>query len=240
MTIDADESSIPGLPITPAYPTAQVRILLTAFGAFPGARINPTPAIAARVAASRRLARFGLSVVAHSLPVLYDGAAQRVAALIRKTSPDAILHLGLAARRRWLSVETRAANRQSPLRVDAARRLPGSIAIKSGAPGILRARWPAPRVAAAMRATGAPTRCSIDAGDYLCNQTLYLTLSGSDALAGFVHVPAPRRRARQSGADPRSALTIPAMARAVEAAVLLLAAEARRRARANPHAGRRS
>jgi pyroglutamyl-peptidase len=215
-------------PSPPRTGRSGLRILVTAFGSFPGARLNPTQAIAARLAASRRLARLGVRVLAHTLPVEYRGAAERLSALVAQTRPDAILHLGLAARRKHISVESRAINRQSLLRVDAARRLPGQSVIADGFPHTLPARWPAARIAAAMSAAGAPARVSIDAGDYICNQTLFLTLASTRAPAGFIHTPSPRRSA---------GMTLSAITRAVETAVVVLASDVRRGRRASASGG---
>ncbi len=203
----------------------KTRVLVTAFGAFPGAPSNPTLAIAAALRRSRRGALRDVEIVVRELPVAYGDAASRLTKLLRDTEPDAVLHLGLAARRRTLSVETRAVNRLSALRVDAARRTPDGPFVAPGARPTLRARWPGAAIAAAM-ATRASARISIDAGDYVCNQTLYLTLASIDVPAGFVHVPKPRPRRPRHRAD----LDLPTLAQstaAVEAAVFALALVAR-------------
>ena len=202
-----------------------IRILVTAFGAFPGARTNPTLAVLARLAASRRHALRGIDVRPHALPVVYANAREHLAALVERTRPDAILHLGLAGRRTTLSVETRAINRLHPLRPDAARRVPASTAVVAGGAPVLRSRWPSQRLAVAMRQAGAPTRLSIDAGDYVCNQQLYLTLATTSVLAGFVHVPRPRARDRRTrdrrARGPRP--SVQEMATAIDAALQVLA-----------------
>jgi pyroglutamyl-peptidase len=73
----------------------------------------------------------------------------------------------------------------------------------------------------------APTRRSIDAGDYLCNQLLYLSLGLTAAPAGFIHVPRPRGRTPKARLKaPRP--TLAAVARAVEAAILVLSRGTRR------------
>ncbi len=203
---------------------ASLRLLVTGFGAFPGAPRNPTLALIAALARSRRPARFGVAIETRALPVVYAGAEARLAALIGETAPDAILHLGLAGRRRTLCVETRALNRVSSLHADAAGRFAEGRAVVSRGPAILRSRWRAARLVVAMRRAGAPTRLSIDAGDYVCNQTFYLTLAQTRGPAAFVHVPPPRRGGRP-GRTARPSLA--AMARAVEAAALALAREAR-------------
>lgn len=201
------------------------RILLTGFGAFPGARSNPTVELVRRLAGSRRLARLGIAVEGRVLPVVFNEIEASLVAALAAPRPDAVIHLGLAARRRTLCVETRALNRLGPLRADAARRLAGRGIIRPGGPPVRSSRWPSARLVAAMN-PAAPTRLSIDAGDYLCNQTLYLTLETTCLPTGFIHVPRPGRRGR---ADDRRRPSLAAMARAIEAALLVVAVEIRRR-----------
>lgn len=203
-------------------------VLLTGFGAFPGARTNPTMAIVAALGRSRRFALRGVRIEAAILPVVYAATEREAARLIEQASPDIVVELGLAARRRHVSVETRAVNRVSPLRPDAARRFSPATTVVAGGPAFRRSRWSAPALVAAMR-PAAPTRVSIDAGDYLCNQFLYLSLGMTPVPAGFIHVPRPRGRIPGRRVKwPRPSLL--AVTRSVEAAILALCAGARRRA----------
>ena len=195
-------------------------VLVTGFGAFPGARSNPTLAILARLERSRaRLARLGIDLRCLALPVVYDALEPALRTAAEATRPDAILHLGLAGRRRRLSIETRALNRAGPLHPDAARRRPAQVLVLGGAP-VLRATWPAARLRAALARAGA--HLSIDAGDYVCNATLYRSLAADLApLIGFLHVPRPKgRRPLGRGADPRPSLE--AMTAATLAAILVV------------------
>jgi pyroglutamyl-peptidase len=195
--------------------SACVRILVTAFGAFPGAPRNPTLAIARQLAErhQRRLARLGIDLQTQTLPVDF---ARLDAALLARLSggADVIVHLGLAGARKVVSVETRALNKRSILRPDAMKARAASRDLEPG-PFERRARWPAQRLASAMKAH-ILTQLSRDAGDYLCNQTLWLTLGRHRGLAGFVHVP-----------HPGAALPLEAMTRAIVQALILLAAQHR-------------
>ena len=207
----------------------KTRLLVTGFGAFPGAPGNPTLAIIARLARSRRFAHLGVELEVRALPVIYAGSEARLASIIAQIRPDAILHLGLAARRKGISVETRALNRSHPLRVDAARRPPEAARVLPRGPHMLAARWSAPRIATAAGPSGAPAALSLDAGDYLCNQTLDLTLSTTSVPAGFIHVPLPRG-ARPGEKNARRP-TLATLVRAIEEAALSLAVQARASAR---------
>jgi pyroglutamyl-peptidase len=175
-----------------------IRVLVTAFGAFPGAPSNPTIALARELERrhAKRLARLSIALTVRILPVRFVAVEGALMAALEEVSPDVVLHLGLAGRRKSLSVETRALNRLGTLRPDAGRAFAASSAIAPGAPLQRVARWPAQRICAAMDRS-AMTRLSIDAGDYVCNQTLYLTLSRIRGPAGFIHVPRPRKGGRR-------------------------------------------
>ncbi len=214
-------------------------VLVTGFGAFPGARSNPTLDILRRLAGSRRWERLGVRLVTATLPVTWAGIEAALHAQIALSKPDAILHLGLASRRKGLSVETRAVNRLSKLKPDAARQA-SRIAAIAGGPGLRQARWNDARLVAAITAGGAPVQRSIDAGDYLCNLALYLTLGMTPAPTGFLHVPKPRAGSPVAsspvasspvacGPRPHMRPDIQQMARAAEHAVLELLAMHRTR-----------
>ncbi|HEY8580591.1 MAG TPA: pyroglutamyl-peptidase I, partial [Beijerinckiaceae bacterium] len=84
-----------------------IKILVTGFGAFPGAPANPTTAILKRLERDHRrsLALAGVELRTAVLPVVYEGAEARAAAAV--DDADAVLHLGLAGRRRALTLEAR-------------------------------------------------------------------------------------------------------------------------------------
>ncbi len=168
-----------------------LRILVTGFGRFPGARDNPTaPLIRALANHKARLARLGIALDVALLPVHFAGAAQKLEELEKALRPDAILHFGLAARRKYLSVETRALNRVSLLHCDTSGARASCRVIVAGAAHSKRATFPARQIEAALRRASLRARLSVNAGDYVCNEMLYLSLSRSQARAiGFLHVP---------------------------------------------------
>ena len=204
-------------------------ILVTGFGAFPGAPSNPSAALLGRLERHRsRLAQLGILLQTTVLPVVFDQveAAMEAAAALH---PDAILHVGLAGRRRAVSVETRAINRAGPLHPDAARQR-AAQQIRPGEAPVLAATYPAARILRSIQETGVAATRSIDAGDYVCNTTLYLTLAGGLApLAGFVHVPRVRNPNQPRHRTRRSRPTLDDLTRAVLATVLVLARAARPR-----------
>lgn len=208
-----------------------IRILVTAFGAFPGAPVNPTMAIARALARRRRmLALTGVDLQTRVLPVVFAGTEERIAQLLAETCPDVVVLMGLAGRRKAISVETRALNRLTILRPDARGRYARSLLALAGGPAIRRARYRAEPLARAISSAGARARLSQDAGDYLCNQALYGALGLHEGLCGFIHVPLPRARRRRRPIWPVATRpTLAAMARAIEAGVRTLAIAARQR-----------
>ena len=199
-------------------------ILVTGFGAFPGVPSNPTAAILRALDRHRgRLARLGVALHGRLLPVRYEDADDTLRHAVAALRPDVILHLGVAARRKTVSVETRAINRAGPLHPDAARRTPRQV-LEPGAAHRLDARFPAARVVAAMRAGGQAATLSIDAGDYVCNATLYRSLARRLAPeVGFLHVPAARRHNQPAERARRPRPTIETLTQAILSALLVMA-----------------
>jgi len=177
-----------------------IGILATGFGAFPGVADNPSAALMG--ALHRRaphFARLGIDVSTHVLPVLYEGLGKRLAALVKDVKPDAILHFGVAARRDVISVETCAHNRVSLEAADANAMRPKSHLLDERGPETIRVRLPATQIVAKIRAAGIEAKISRDAGTYLCNATLYDTLTSQSHLpVGFIHIPMPSHAASRS------------------------------------------
>lgn len=204
-------------------------LLVTGFGPFPGAPFNPSSAIVDALggAASRRLERLGVRIVVARLPVVFADVPGALSALLREARPDAVLHIGLAGRRKKLGVEMQARNRLTRLYPDAARTLPAARHVMAKAPEFRRARMPVAQLARALNAAGARAEVSRDAGAYVCNQTLYLTLGEAVPLAGFIHIPRPRGR-RPLARVKTHRMTLGQMSKAIEETLVILAREARR------------
>jgi pyroglutamyl-peptidase len=210
-------------------PARPLTLLVTGFGPFPGAPSNPSSAIlnALEGAFARRLERLGVRLVLARLPVVFAQTPGALSAVLRDAAPDAVLHVGLAGRRRKLGVERQARNRLTSLSRDAARALPASRLILAAGPEFRRARLPVAQVARALNLAGAPAETSRDAGSYVCNQTLYLTLGADIPLAGFIHVPRPRGRLPMARRT-KQRISLQQMSRAIEAVLVMMAREARR------------
>ncbi len=164
------------------------RVLVTGFGPFPGVRVNPSAALAWRLARSRRLQRAGIDIAAAELRTAYADMDAALPPLIKRA--DIVLMLGVAARRKWLSVEQRGVNHASRTAPDAGGK---SAPLSSRGAHVRTSRAPLAACLAALRSARLPARRSIDAGRYLCNASYYRGLAQARAGATvlFVHVPMP-------------------------------------------------
>lgn len=168
-----------------------LRILLTGFGAFPVARSNPSAALVRAVARQHtaRLARLGIDLHVTILRTEFCKLPNALRQVSDSVSPHAILHVGLAGRRRKVNVELQARNRLSQLHPDAAHKHALATRIQPGS-DVLKSTLPAPQMLHILRAHRVPACPSMDAGNYVCNQTLYLSLArGRGIGAGFIHIP---------------------------------------------------
>jgi pyroglutamyl-peptidase len=173
-------------------------ILVTGFGPFPGAPVNPTGAV---VKALARLRRPHLRIAAHVFETKYAAVDRELPALLKTHRPDALLMLGLHGRAKTLRIETLARNALGRAR-DAGGAVPGARRIVAKLPH-LKMRTPARRLAQAARRSGTPAIVSRDAGSYLCNYLCWRATEAAGAktprLAAFVHVPPVSRKALRHG-----------------------------------------
>jgi pyroglutamyl-peptidase len=173
----------------------RLRILLTGFGPFPGAPENPTGALV------RALARQSLphvTVKAHVFATKYKTVDRSLPRLLDAFKPHAVIMFGLASRSRTLRIETLARNRISPF-PDASGFTRGPCAIDDAMPRVLTVQAPVAGMLRALERTGLPVRLSRNAGDYLCNYTLWhatraTNKAGGMELSAFIHVPSPSLR----------------------------------------------
>jgi pyroglutamyl-peptidase len=180
-------------------------VLITGFGAFPGAPFNPTEALVEALVRCRHPTYADVRRLAHIFPVSYAAVDRDLPALVARERPDVLLMFGLAARTKWLRIETRARNVLNRLAPDAAGHIAGSATIAQDGPQMRALRVPALRLVRAAVAAGVPARISRDAGDYLCNYLCWCAAATAPRLTAFVHVPlvgrAPSARTPLTPAD---------------------------------------
>uniref|UniRef100_Q07QJ1 Pyrrolidone-carboxylate peptidase n=1 Tax=Rhodopseudomonas palustris (strain BisA53) TaxID=316055 RepID=Q07QJ1_RHOP5 len=208
------------------------RILITGFGAFPGAPYNPTPALVDRLLQLRRPAFAEIERIGHVFPVSYRAVDHELPELLARHRPDALLMFGLAARTPYLRIETRARNAVSMLWPDVAHCKIRSLSIEEGA----EAQYFGPlsqKLLRAALATGIDARASRDAGRYLCNYLGWRAIESTRTrrvprLAAFVHVPLVPRPGSAASHATRGRITAEQLVDAGEAILLALLTETRR------------
>lgn len=180
------------------------RVLVCAFGPFPGVPVNPSQQLATDLRRLRRPALSGMDIAIEILPTRWDALA-RLDARLGAIDPDAVLLLGVAARRRRVCVEMRAVNATRPA-PDAARRHPPSRRLAADEPASLCSPVAAGVHANILRRAGIAAAPSLDAGRYLCNASYFHALAWARKHGGrprpvlFVHLPG--RDGRPAGVSP--------------------------------------
>jgi pyroglutamyl-peptidase len=169
------------------------RILITGFGAFPGAPFNPTQALVARLLRLRRPAFDDVELAGHIFPVTYAAVDVQLADLLAQLQPQALLMFGLASRTPWIRIETRARNAVTVLWPDAGHTRVRKGSISGGADAMMFGPHTAKLLRAAV-GSGADARASRDAGSYLCNYLSWRAIEATcrpngPRLAAFAHVP---------------------------------------------------
>lgn len=199
-----------------------ITLLITGFGPFPGAPINPTAALALQLARRRRPAFAEVRLIPHVFRTSYAAIERDLPELVARHRPDGVLMFGLATRTRHLRIEMRARNAISQVFADAERRKPTAHKLSAGGPALMRVRAPCPSLLSAAHTAGVPAAFSHDAGRYLCNALFWRALEAAakrsgPAVVSFVHVP-----------RLRCDLRLVDLVRAGEAIMLAILAAARR------------
>lgn len=163
--------------------------LVLGFEPFAGLRRNPACELAEAVDGT--MVR-GIPIVGRRLPVSLARVPDQVDRLIAAHAPAFVVALGLAAGATSVRVEALAVNsiHLSVPDNDGAQPRDGR-AVDPDGPAARLARWDAPVLAAAIRASGVPARASFHAGTHLCNFTLYHLLGRlpPSVPCGFLHLP---------------------------------------------------
>jgi len=170
-------------------------ILITGFGRFPGAPVNPGGLVAMRLLRRRRPAFVGTRRVAHVFATRYDAVDRELPALLKQEKPDIVVMFGVATRAKQVRVEQRARNRIA-LFPDAGGHRPAARTIAPHRDA-MRNRLPVARLVNAARTAGVAAVASRNAGAYLCNYVYWRALEAAARPDGpgsviFIHVPPVR------------------------------------------------
>ena len=179
-----------------------MRVVLAGFGPFPGVPFNPSAVLVGELARRRRPALADIVCTTHVFATSYAAVDRDLPKLFAE-KPDLVLIFGVAGRRQYLSVETRARNALSVLYPDVSGHRPARVTIERGEPGALRGAAPAGEV---MR--------------------LLMEARETPTLVQFVHIPyikLPRRHRSR-----RKPLAFPPLLAAAEMLLVALIAASRR------------
>ena len=175
--------------------TANLRILITGFGPFPGAPHSPTQPLVARLLRLRRPALGDVELSGHIFPVTYAAVDRELPQLLAQHRPQGLLMFGLASRTMHVRIETRARNAVTTLWPDAnhTRVRKGSI---SDAADAMMFGPHTGRILQVAVSTGVDARPSRNAGSYLCNYLSWRAIEATcrdtgPRLAAFRPLPPP-------------------------------------------------
>lgn len=204
----------------------QTRLLVCGFGPFPAAPRNPS-AIVIDALAAAGWSPPGAETDYLTLPVSWTASVQLILDALRARPADGVLVVGVATSADAFRVETLGRNRASRSLPDHDGALWEGHVISADGPGVIASTAPTDMVLEALMQANLAARLSDDAGDYLCNFTLYSLLAAEAAPSvGFLHVP----QARECAEDARFDLVdIERAVRATAGALALSRPDASRR-----------
>ena len=162
--------------------------LVTGFTTFGEHEVNPSHLIVEALAQRRS------DVWTAVLPVEYRTSGELICDLIRQYQPDAVMMLGLAARRSAINLERFALNIDDASVPDnAGETRSGHIIVEDG-PTAYLSTLPLDAMCSTISSSDVPVVISNHAGAYLCNHVFYvvrhyLEQTASSIPCGFIHVP---------------------------------------------------
>lgn len=170
-----------------------VRILVTGFGPYPGTPDNPSEHLVRAIAKGGTRLPAGTRLAAHILATSWTSVAQTLPRLLEAEQPDIAIHFGHAASARGFRLEEVARNRADAME-DVEGRLPARRLIQAHAPRLLRTDLAIDTILLRLRALGLEAELSCDAGNYLCNNVYYLSMTYAKGRLHpgqslFVHIP---------------------------------------------------
>ncbi len=126
-----------------------------------------------------------------ALPTEYGRGWEELTRLYQSFAPDVVVHFGLSGEIEAIHLECVGRNAVDTAKPDAAGHAPPSPRLVPDGPDMLRATLPVDAIREALVGAGFPAALSDDAGDYVCNATLYRSLRVATPArrVGFVHVP---------------------------------------------------
>lgn len=169
------------------------RILITGFGPFPGVHSNPSAKLVNWVNEGRAHMPPDAEILTASIPTSWTDVEAFAAGPLNEMNPDVALHFGVSRRARGFQIEEVAKNTTSNAADCEGKTYAGSCLARSKPP-TLTATLNVRQLVNALGKRGLPASASRDAGSYLCNMLLYLSLDSArqkarDRLTAFIHIP---------------------------------------------------
>lgn len=196
-----------------------MKILISAFDPFGGDLINP--ALEAVKLMKDEIG--GATIVKLEVPTVFNKCIDKVVEAIEKENPDVVLNVGQAGGRFEVTPERVAINVDDARIKDNEGNQPIDRPIyEDGAPAYF-ATLPVKAMVKEIKESGIPSSLSNSAGTFVCNHLMYGVLyniakSKKNIKAGFIHVPfIPEQVVNRP--SPAPAMSIPDIAKALEAAV---------------------
>ena len=179
------------------------KLLVTGFGAFPGAPENPTEALVNALAGIPPQDLGASALKAVVLETEYRRSWATLRGLYSAFSPDVVIHFGLNSEAEAIHLECVGRNQVATGKTDACGYAPASARLLRDGPATVAATFPSAEILAALKMAGFPASLSDDAGHYVCNATLYRSLIAAPAARriGFVHVPPASHMTKERLAD---------------------------------------
>ena len=186
-------------------------VLVTGFEPFDRSPVNPSAEVV-RVLATKNIGELSLHTCV--LPVVSETAPDVLRKYLDTLRPDFVVCLGEARGRSAINVEQVATNELDFRIPDNSGAIYKERPIIEGGPETYTATLPTESLCEAIRRRGIPASLSNDAGRFLCNQILYVSLHwaaicSSNTRVGFIHLPSlPQQMAKAELPVPTMALSL--------------------------------
>lgn len=163
--------------------------MLTGFAPFGNDAINPSWEVVKRLQGKNI---HGTRIIGMKLPVVFGKAGLMVINAINKYQPDMVLSLGQNANAAAICVERVGLNIHTGQ--DENKKTPENELIIADGPPAYFSQLPIKNILAEVKKNNMPMNISYNAGTYLCNEVLYMTLHHISkhklpTKAGFIHLP---------------------------------------------------
>jgi pyroglutamyl-peptidase len=166
-----------------------LKVLLTGFEPFNGARLNPSEQLVTRMKSDSVP---GAQIMTAVLPVVYAEAASHLLALVEEHNPDVVISFGQAEGRTSITPERFAINLNDAAIADNKGHIRVDQPIHPNSPTAYESTLPVKELVSALKAEGIPSTLSLTAGAFVCNHIFYElqnAFKDKKIKSGFVHVP---------------------------------------------------